>query len=96
MVFLGMKGVSGESYTLPLLFSTHIAFFLWSMHSGPARTEVTVDGGVWWRPGPSLSGRDGLEGMGRISGEMTSPGSTIVCVVAIGRGIYRLAAEHLA
>ena len=93
--FLGMRGVSGESYTLPLLFSTQIAFFLWSMHSGPARTEVTVDGGEWWRPGPSLSGRDGLEGIGRMSGEMTSPGRTIGCVVAIGRRNYCSAVEHL-
>ena len=57
------------------------------MHSGPATTEVMVDGGVWRRPGPSLSGSDGLEGMGRTSGGMTSPGNTNVCV-AIGRGIY--------
>ena len=54
------------------------------MQSGPATTEVMVDGGVWRRPGPSLSARDGLDGMGRSSGGMTSPGSTIVCVVAIG------------
>ena len=44
-----------------------------------------VDGGVWRRPGPSLSARDGLEGIGRRSGEMTSPGSMSICV-AIGRG----------
>ena len=57
----------GESNTLPLLFSTQIAFFFWSMHSGPATTEVMVDGGVWRRPGPTLSGSDGLEEMGRRS-----------------------------
>lgn len=38
--------LGGKSSTLPLVFSTHIAFFFWSMHSGPARTEVMVDGGV--------------------------------------------------
>lgn len=81
-VFIEGRG-AGESSTLPLLFSTQIAFFFWSMHSEPARTEVMVDGGVWRRPGPSLSGRDGLEGMGRTEGEMTSPGITIICV-AIG------------
>lgn len=51
-----------------------------------------VDGGVWRRPGPSLSARDGLEGIGRRSGEMTSPGSTSVCV-AIGRRILRFSRE---
>ena len=50
-----------------------------------------VDGGVWRRPGPSLSGRDGLDGMGRTSEGMSSPGSTKVCV-AIGRRISLLAA----
>ena len=53
------------------------------MHSVPASTEVMVDGGVWRRPGPSLSARDGLDGIGRTSEEMASPGSTSVCV-AIG------------
>ena len=32
--------------TLPVLFSTHIAFFFRSMHSGPARVEVIVEGGT--------------------------------------------------
>ena len=53
------------------------------MHSAPATTEVMVDGGVCRRPGPSLSARDGLEGIGRMSGEMVSPGSMIVCVVVM-------------
>ena len=77
---------AGDSSTLPLLFSTQIAFFFWSMHSEPASTEVMVDGGVWRSPGPSLSASFGLEGMGRMSGEMVSPGSTILCV-AIGRRV---------
>lgn len=47
-----------------------------------------VDGGVWRRPGPNLSARDGFEGIGRMSEGMTSPGSTSVCA-AIGRRIYR-------
>ena len=59
------------------------------MHNEPASTEVMVDGGVRRRPGPSLRRSDGLEGMGRISGEIVSPGSTSVCV-AIGRRIYAL------
>ncbi len=82
---VGRRG-AGDCSTLPLLFSTQIAFFLWSMHSWPARTEVMVDGGVWRRPGPSFSGRDGLEGTGRMSGEMISPGSTSVWM-AIGREV---------
>lgn len=53
-----------------------------------------VDGGVWRRPGPSLSAREGLEGMGRTWEGMTSPGSTRVCE-AIGRRIFRLAELHL-
>ena len=53
------------------------------MHSEPAITEVMVDGGVCRRPGPSLSARDGLEGMGRMSGEMVSPGSMTCCVVVM-------------
>lgn len=61
-----------------------MAFFLASMHSVPASTDVMVDGGVWRSPGPSLSRRLGLDGMGRMSGEIVSPGSTMVCV-AIGR-----------
>ena len=76
----GRKRIS----TLPLLFSIHIAFFFWSMQSGPATTEVIVEGGVWRSPGPSLSGRDGFDGMGRTWAGMTSPGSTSVWV-AIGR-----------
>ncbi len=65
-------------FTLPLLFSTQIAFFFWSIHSEPAMTEVIVDGGVWRRPGPNFSGRDGLEGIGRTSEEIVSPGRTTV------------------
>ncbi len=79
-----------KAITLPLLFSTQIAFFFRSIQRGPARTAVMVAGGVWRSPGPSLRGRDGLDGMGRMSGEMTSPGSTSVCV-AIGRRMYFLA-----
>ena len=41
-----LGGKAGEKVTLPLVFSTQIAFFFWSMHSGPARTEVMVVGGV--------------------------------------------------
>ena len=64
------------------------------MHSVPASTDVMVEGGVWRSPGPSLSRRLGLDGMGRRSGEMVSPGSTRVCV-AIGRGVCVLAELHL-
>ena len=71
--------VIGKSeLTRPLLFSTHIVFFFWSTQRSPATTEVTVDGGTWRRPGPNLSGKDGWEGIGRISGEMVSPGRTSV------------------
>lgn len=47
------------------------------------------DGGVWRRPGPSLSASDGLEGMGGMLGDMASPGSTSSCV-AIGLRTYLL------
>ena len=53
--------------TLPVLFSTDIAFLLASMHRAPASTVVIVDGGVYRSPGPSLRGRDELEGIGRCS-----------------------------
>lgn len=53
--------------TLPVLFSTHIAFLLASTQREPASTVDMVDGGVCWSPGPSLSGVDGLEGIGRLS-----------------------------
>lgn len=91
---MGSGFEEGESCTLPLLFSTHIAFFLWSMHSEPARTEVIVDGGVWRRPGPSLSAWDGLEGIGSVSEEMTSPGNTSICV-AIDRRVCLSVEKHL-
>ena len=42
--------------------------------------EVIVEGGVWRRPGPSLSGREGLEGIGRMSGEIISPGRMTGCM----------------
>lgn len=63
-----------EVSTLPVLFSTHIAFFLASMQRAPASTVVIVDGGVCWSPGPSLRGKDGLGGSGRFSWVMVSPG----------------------
>lgn len=62
--------------TLPLLFSTHIAFFLRSIHKSPATVLVMVDGGVCLSPGPSLSGSDDFWGTGRTSSERTSPGIT--------------------
>lgn len=66
--------------TLPLLFSTHIAFFFWSMQREPARVGVIVEGRIYRKPGPSLSGRGGLEGIGKTSGDTTSPGRTMVRV----------------
>lgn len=72
------RSVEGSAITRPPFFSTHIAFFFWSIQRVPAMTEVIVEGGTWRRPGPSLSGRDGLEGMGKTSAEMVSPGSTTV------------------
>ena len=62
--------------TLPLLCSTQIAFFLLSIPNEPARVDVTVAGGVWRRPGPSLSACLGFEGIGRMEEGRTSPGST--------------------
>ena len=64
--------------TRPLLFSTQMAFFLWSMRKGPARVVVIVDGGVCRNPGPSFRGTEGLDGTGRMSEGMVSPGRTIV------------------
>jgi hypothetical protein len=68
-----------ESLTLPLLLSTHIAFFFWSIHRGPATVAVMVEGGTCRRPGPSLRGRLGLDGIGRTSGQIVSPGRTSFC-----------------
>lgn len=65
-----------HSFTLPVLFSTQIAFFLGSIQRGPARTALMVEGGVWRRPGPSLRGFDALEGIGRSSVGIISPGMT--------------------
>lgn len=65
-------------HTRPLLLSTHIAFFLWSIQSVPAIVGVIVAGGVWRRPGPSLSGTEGLDGVGRSSADIPSPGKTNV------------------
>lgn len=65
-----------SSFTLPVLFSTQIAFFLGSIQTGPARTALKVEGGVWRRPGPSLRDFDALEGIGRSSVGIISPGMT--------------------
>lgn len=65
-------------HTRPLLFSTHIPFFLWSMQRVPAIVGVIVAGGVCRRPGPSLRGIEGLDGVGKSSAEMSSPGKTSV------------------
>ena len=55
-----------------------------------------VEGGVCRRPGPNLSARDGLEGIGSRSGGITSPGSTIFSVCeAIGQILCGLADWHL-
>lgn len=62
--------------TLPVLVSTHIAFFLGSIQRGPASTALMVDGGAWRRPGPSLRGFDALAGIGRSSVGIISPGMT--------------------
>ena len=53
------------------------------MQRGPAIVDIMVEGGTCRRPGPSLSSRFGLVGMGRISGEMVWPGRTSV-LLAIG------------
>lgn len=60
-----------------------MAFFLWSMHSEPARVVVMVEGGVCRRPGPSLRGMEGMEGIGRTSDEMVSPGRTTWSVIVL-------------
>lgn len=66
----------GPIITLPVLFSTHIAFFLGSIQRGPASTALMVEGGVWRRPGPSFRAFDALEGIGRSSVGIISPGMT--------------------
>lgn len=66
----------GPIITLPVLFSTHIAFFLGSIQRGPANTALMVEGGVWRRPGPSFRAFDALEGIGRSSVGIISPGIT--------------------
>ena len=48
--------------TRPPLFSIQAAFFLGSTQREPEMSETIVDGGMRRRPGPSLSGRAGLEG----------------------------------
>lgn len=40
-----MRSLAWGMY-LPVLFSTHIAFFFLSVHRGPARVEVIVEGGT--------------------------------------------------
>ena len=87
-----MKHGRKSHCTLPLLFSTHIAFFFWSMRNGPATTDVMVEGGRCRKPGPSLSGIEGLEGIGRTSEEIVSPGRTRVSV-AMGLFSKLFAAE---
>ena len=65
-----------RALTLPLLFSTHMVFFLWSTQSGPARVGIMVDGGTWRRPGPSLRVAEELGDTGSTSGGISSPGRT--------------------
>lgn len=67
-----------RALTLPLLFSIHIVFFLWSTQSGPARVAVMVDGGTWRRPGPSLRVAEEVGDIGSTSGGISSPGRTSV------------------
>lgn len=71
--------------TRPLLFSTHTAFFLRSIHNGPAKVVVMVEGGVYRRPGPSLRGVDDLRGTGRTSSDKTCPGITSICAAMAAR-----------
>lgn len=73
-----MSGARHRCHTLPLLFSTQMAFFLLSTRSGPASTGVMVEGGTWRRPGPSLRAADGLDGTGKTSEGSLSPGRTSV------------------
>ncbi len=42
--------------------------------------EEIVEGSTCRRPGPSLSGSDEFEGIGKRSGDIASPGRTIVSV----------------
>ena len=69
--------------TRPPLFSTHIAFFLCSMHKDPAIVGLIVEGGTCRKPGPNFKEVKGLAGIGRRSGEMFSPGKTPIDVCTI-------------
>ena len=60
-----------------------MAFFLLSIHNDPAIVGVMVEGGTCRSPGPNLRGTEGLEGIGRMSEESSSPGRTNVCVAIL-------------
>lgn len=47
--------------TRPVLFSTQMAFFLWSTKREPATIGVMDDGGTWRSPGPSFKGLEELD-----------------------------------
>ena len=66
-------------FTRPVLFSTQTAFFLWSTKREPATIGVMDEGGTCRRPGPSFRGPDGVVCMGRMLGDISSPGRTRVC-----------------
>ena len=64
--------------TLPLLFSTQMAFFLASVLRLPAVVTMIVEGGIWRRPGPSFRGMEVLVGVGSVDGGRVSPGRKTV------------------
>ena len=79
-----------RAVTRPLLFSTQMAFFLLSIHNEPADTGVMVEGDTSRKPGPSLRGILGFEGVGRTSEEISSPGSTSICpTIFVLDAVYR-------
>jgi hypothetical protein len=82
--FVRIMGIKqDDKLTLPLLYSTQAAFFLLSVVNAPAIVAVMVLGGMCRSPGPSVRGLFCFGGFGRACEGITSPGRTIVAVVAI-------------
>ena len=66
-----------RSHTRPLLYSTHVAFFLVSVARAPAIVVVMVFGGMCRRPGPNVRGLFGFADVGSADEGILSPGRTI-------------------
>jgi hypothetical protein len=73
--------------TLPVDVSIRMAFFCGSTTSWPASVGTTLPGGTWRRPGPSLRGFLGCEGMSL--GSIESPGRTKIASEDIATGGLR-------